>query len=186
MTHGTKEARLPFALAAGAALLVVGCDNSQAFHEPDFSLARMQEQPRVNPFDPEMAAPPPFTVARGSLPHAPPAVTRASVARGRDHFETLCATCHGIRGDGQSVVATKMLLRPPPSLLEPRLRALSDEQISEVIARGYGLMPPFANALPEDERFATVSYVRALQIAQGVSVVALPAALAADVAREAP
>lgn len=169
-----------------AALALAGCDESQVAHEPDFSLARMQEQPRVDPFDDGMRAPPPFTVAQGGLPHSPPTVTRELVARGRRSFETLCAACHGVRGDGRSVVSTKMLLRPPPSLLEPRIRGLSDEQIEEVIARGYGLMPPFAYALDEDDRFATVAYVRALEIAQGVNVAVLPPAVASKLAQEAP
>jgi len=167
--------------------LLVGCDESQVVHEPSFSLERMQEQPRLDPFDPSMSGPPAFAIARGFGAAVPrPVVTRALALRGRLHFETVCAACHGVRGDGDSVVAGKMIMRRPPSLLELRVRALSDEQLSEVIARGYGLMPPFANALPEDDRFATVSYVRALQIAQGVSVASLPAPLAADVAREAP
>jgi hypothetical protein len=79
-----------------------------------------------------------------------------------------------------------MLLRRPPSLLEPRIRALSDAQLSEVIARGYGLMASYENELPEEDRAATVAYVRALQIAQGVQVRLLPAPLAASLAREAP
>jgi mono/diheme cytochrome c family protein len=170
-----------------AALALLACDDSQAWHEPDFSLARMQSQPRVDPFDREMTSPPPFTVARGAgSGRVPPVVTRALVERGRDHFDTICATCHGVRGDGESVVATKMLLRAPPSLLEPRIRALSDEQLGEIIGRGYGLMPPFANALPDDERLATVAYVRALEVAQGIDVALLPAAMADDLPREVP
>jgi mono/diheme cytochrome c family protein len=167
--------------------LLVGCDESQVVHEPSFSLERMQEQPRLDPFDLSMGSPPSFTIARGfgaTLPR--PVVTRPLVLRGQSHFETICAACHGIRGDGDSVVASKMILRLPPSLLEPSVRALSDEQLSEIIARGYGLMPPYANALPEEDRWATVAYVRALQIAQGVDVKVLPAQLVADLTREAP
>lgn len=169
------------------ALSLPGCDDSQAWHEPDFSLARMQAQPRVDPFDPEMSAPPPDTVPRGSgARRSPPVVTRALVEEGRTHFETICAACHGVRGDGESVVATKMLLRPPPSLLDAKVRGLTDEQLSEIIGRGYGLMPPFANALPYEDRFATVAYVRALEVAQRVDIADLPAPLAADLAREVP
>ncbi len=173
--------------AATTLALLVGCDESEVVHEPSFSLERMQEQPRLDPFDPSMSSPPAFAVARGfGAALRRPVVTRPLVLRGRSHFETICAACHGVRGDGDSVVATKMILRRPPSLLEARIRALSDEQLSEVIARGYGLMPPFANALPEEERWATVAYVRALQIAQGVDVKVLPAPLVADLTREAP
>ncbi|MDP9034508.1 MAG: cytochrome c [Myxococcota bacterium] len=169
------------------AALFSACDESQVWHRPDWSLSRMQEQPRVDPYDPQMSAPPPFTVALGDGVDAPrPRVTRAVVARGRVYFERICAACHGIRGDGVSVVATKMLLRLPPSMLEPRVRSLSDEQLREVIERGYGLMPPYANELTPDDRWATVAYVRALEIAQGVDVTVLPPEVALDVRREAP
>ncbi len=78
-------------------------------------------------------------------------------------------------------------LRAPLSLLEPRVRALSDARLAEIIGRGYGLMPPFANALPYDERFATVAYVRALEVAQGIDVALLPASsVTAELTREAP
>ncbi len=170
-----------------AACLAGGCDDSQAWHEPDFSLGRMQEQPRLDPFDEGMASPPPFTVAHRTRDTGGSArLTRADVERGRDRFDVLCATCHGVRGDGDSVVATKMLFVRPPSLLEPRIRGLSDAQIGAVIVHGYGLMPSYANELAGSDRAATVAYVRALQIAQGVSVSALPAPLAAALAREAP
>jgi mono/diheme cytochrome c family protein len=173
-------------LAAVAPLLATACDESQVAHKPDFSLARMQEQPRVDPFDEGMASPPPSTVPRGGLPRSPSPMTRARVALGRARFETICATCHGIRGDGESVVATKMLLRPPPSLLEARVRSLSDVQIDEVVARGYGLMPSYAYVLDADERAATVAYLRALQIAQGVEVAFLPRSVVDRLPREAP
>jgi mono/diheme cytochrome c family protein len=173
-------------LACGLAGVASGCNESEVWHRPDWSLSRMQEQPRVDPFDPQMSAPPPFTVARdnGLAPPRPP-VTRALVEQGRGHFERICAACHGIRGDGDTVVATKMLLRLPTSVLEPRVRSLSDEQLREVIERGYGLMPAYANELTPDERWATVAYVRALEIAQGVDVTILPPQVALDLRREA-
>lgn len=179
-------------VAAGVTLLAIlaglfGCDDSQVWHEPDWSLARMQDQPRIDPFDPSMGAPPPHTVARGSnVRHSRPPVTRRLVERGRDRFEVLCAACHGIQGDGDSVVATKMLAVPPPSLLVPRFRTLSDAELGAIVERGYGLMPPYANELPGDDVWATVAYVRALQLAQGADVTRLPAPLVAELLREAP
>ncbi len=169
------------------AVAASGCDDSQVWHRPDWSLSRMQEQPRVDPFDPQMSAPPPFAVSRASGPLAPPPpVTRELVETGRDRFEAICSACHGIRGDGASVVATKMLLRRPTSILEPRVRALSDEQILEVIERGYGLMPSYASELAPRDRWATVAYVRALEIAQGVDAALLPREDAVELGRAAP
>ncbi len=178
---------LPAAVLPVAFVALAGCDESQVWHEPEWSLERMQEQPRIDPFDPQMSSPPAHTVAHDvGAERAPPPVTRALVERGRARFEAICAACHGIRGDGDSVVATKMILRRPPSLLDPAIRALSDAQLAEVIGRGYGLMPPYANELPFDDRWATVAYVRALEVAGGVDVKLLPAAVLAELTREAP
>ena len=163
------------------------CDESQVWHEPDFQLDRMQVQPRVDPFDPGMSAPPPFTVARGLGPAgARPRVTRALLDEGRAAFNRTCAPCHGIRGDGESVVAEKMVLRPPPSLLEPRVRGLSDEQVHQIIEHGYGLMPSYAGFLTRDERWAVVGYTRALETAQAVDAKTLPASVRSELAKEAP
>jgi mono/diheme cytochrome c family protein len=185
-----NERRAP-GVAVGALVVslvhLTACDESQVWHAPDWSLGRMQEQPRVDPFDTRMSAAPPFTVARGTgAKEAPPLLTPELLSRGQAHFDTICAACHGMRGDGDSVVASKMILRRPTSVLEPRVRGLSDEQLNEIIARGYGLMPAYENELPYVERVATVAYVRALQVAQGVDVHDLPTSVAAELAREAP
>jgi mono/diheme cytochrome c family protein len=180
-----RAARVAGIAALGAAL--AACDESQVLHSPDLQLDRMQEQPRVDAFDEGASAPPPFTIARGHGPDRErPRVTRALVEAGRGAFERTCAACHGVRGDGESVVARKMSMRPPPSFLEERVRALSDRQVAEVVERGYGLMPPYAGSLTYAERWGVVAYVRALQTAQGVDVASLPASMRAELAREAP
>ena len=69
--------------------------------------------------------------------------------------------------------------------MEARLRALSDEQIHEIVDHGYGLMPPNVGQMTYEERWAVVSYVRALQIAQGVRVADLPTAMRDTLAKEA-
>lgn len=182
-----------FAVACGA---LAGCDNSQAFHEPHLSWERMIEQPRAEPYGTSaafenrvaMRSPPPGTVQRGAVPgegaHVP--VTRALLELGRDRFETFCGACHGLLGDGVSVVATKMELRRPPSLHEDRIRALPDEKILDVITNGYGLMAGYAVQLSERERAAVAAYVRALQLSQNAHVADLPPQIQSELAKEAP
>jgi mono/diheme cytochrome c family protein len=181
----SPSARLVALAALGA--VVGACDESQVWHEPDLQFDRMQLQPRIDPFDKGMSAPPPFTVARGLGPaEGRPRVTRALLDHGRTAFERTCAACHGLRGDGVSVVARKMVLRPPPSFLEARVRGLSDEQVHLIVERGYGLMPPYASFLTRDERWAVVGYLRALETALAVDVRTLPASMRAELAKEAP
>jgi len=70
-----------------------------------------------------------------------------------------------------------MSLRQPPSLHDARRRALASEWIFRVITEGFGMMPRFTTQLDTRERWAVVSYVRALQRSQAVDYDALPADL---------
>ena len=87
----------------------------------------------------------PWVVDGGYVDAPPSPLTRATLDRGRERFEThLRDVCHGVTGDGDSVVATKMELRKPRSLQEAAVRAYPAGRIYEVVARGYGLMPAYA------------------------------------------
>jgi mono/diheme cytochrome c family protein len=189
-------------VARAVALLagVAGRDESEALREPDPSWSRMLTQPRVDPFDPSpvfadgkaMRRPP-----RGTIPHdahdpgratsPPPPVTRELVLLGRSRFETFCAACHGVLGDGRSVVAEKMMLRPPPSLAtDPRVLARDEASIEAVIETGFGLMPSYADALSPRERWAVAAYVKALQRRAATPARELPPDLRAALAKEGP
>ncbi len=101
-------------------------------------------------------------------------VTRQLLDLGRRRFDITCATCHGPVGDGNSIVATQMALRPPPSL-----HKYSDRPpgyIFEVITKGFGLMASYAPEMTVEERWAVVAYVRALQVSQGARLDHIPPA----------
>jgi hypothetical protein len=189
-----------------ASVCVSGCDESQVWHRPHVSEERMIDPHHLRAYDPDtvfadgraMQPPPPGARARGELEppfmvdghyvdRFPVPMTAQLVDLGQTRFGQTCAACHGVAGDGESVVATKMLLRRPPSLHEPRLVALPAGRIYETILDGYGLMGSYAPQLPTpEERWAVVAYVRALQISQGAVVRDLPPDVRADLAREAP
>jgi mono/diheme cytochrome c family protein len=102
----------------------------------------------------------------------PVPMTAELLRRGRHRFEIVCATCHGLVGNGDSMVADNMATRLPPSLV-----ALSDKPAGffyKAITQGYGLMPSFAGEIPMDERWAVVAYVKALQLSQNTPIQALP------------
>lgn len=150
----------------------------------DWDFNRMQNQARCEPGDsrPWLAdnrcdqRAPDGTVAWREPPPGPePAPTRLSIQRGRDRFRRTCAACHGQLGDGRSVIARDMVLRKPPSLLDPVVVAYSDERIFEVISHGYGLMPSYAYQLEPADRWAVVQFVRVLQRSQRFPLAELPA-----------
>jgi mono/diheme cytochrome c family protein len=152
----------------------------------------LEQQPKYKAYAPNdffadgraMRSPPEGTVprerTRAELRDSPPAqLTPELLALGREKYQIACAVCHGVAGDGKSMVSQKMGLAPAPSLHDERQRALSAEDIYRAITDGYGLMPRYSTILDERDRWATVAYVRALQLSQH-----LPAADAPDDVRK--
>jgi mono/diheme cytochrome c family protein len=190
----------------GVALGASGCDESEVWHLPHVSEERMIDPHHARAYDPAafpaggqaMRPPPDGAVARGVNEAAffaggryvdrfPVPVTAELLDLGQARFDVTCAACHGVLGDGESIVASKMQLRKPPSLHEPRIVALPVGRIYEIVRDGYGLMGAYAPqvATPE-ERWGVVAYVRALQLSQGAVVRDLPDDTRAKLAREAP
>ncbi|HTQ06730.1 MAG TPA: cytochrome c [Polyangiaceae bacterium] len=180
------------ALAVCGALVLCGCQHGH------FDFARMLAQKKATPFTASsvfadgiaMRQPPSGTFSREAelgpseltegqvdgtdVRKVPLALTHELFERGENRFGIFCAPCHGVLGDGHSEVAKNMTLRPPPSLHEPRIQALPDGRLFSVVTHGYGLMPPYAWALPVNDRWAVVAYVRALELSQHVALGDLP------------
>jgi len=164
---------------AACLLLALG---SGACHDGRVDFERMIDQRKFEAFEASstfedgkvMRSPPPGTVAREPQDTIRPTLTPELLKQGQKRFDIYCAACHGVLGDGRSQVAENMLLRPPPSLHEERLRALSPERLYGIIRDGYGLMPAYGPALSEHDRWAVVAYVGALQLSQSVELSSLP------------
>ena len=177
-----------------ALVMTGGCDNRVAIQEPDPTLSRMLSQRRADPYEATSAFPdgkvlqaPP----RGTVPvdddtdAPPPPVTRALLDLGHARFDAVCAVCHGITGTGESVVATKMELRPPPSIVNSDNRARTRERLYQITTQGYGLMAGYADMLSHEERWAVVAYLQALQLSQHAPLDRLPPPLRDRFTREA-
>ena len=105
----------------------------------------------------------------GGLVEGPrPPLDAASLDRGEQLFNRICAACHGVRGDGVSRVAQKMSLRPPPSMLAPPVTSLDDHQLFAVLTEGYGLMPAMRGWVEPEDRWRVIEYVHVLQLASAV------------------
>ena len=105
----------------------------------------------------------------------PVLLTPQLVQLGRKHFETFCAPCHGVLGNGISVVAHNMELRKAPSLVALPVTSFPDGRIFQAISEGYGLMPKYSQQIEVTARWAIVAYVRALGIhTAGVPMDRLP------------
>ena len=102
----------------------------------------------------------------------PVPVTRKLLDLGRKRYDITCGTCHGPLGDGDSIVARQMALRPPPSL--HRYIEKPAGYIFEVATKGFGMMASYAAELTVEERWAVVAYIRALQLSQNTPASELP------------
>lgn len=173
-------------------LLGLACDDQHNLVPPDWGLNRMITQPRYVPFGESeffpdgmaMRPPPPGAVPFGKEQGGTVPVDRALLQEGRRRFDVVCSPCHGILGNGESIVADNMALVKPPSFHSERLRNVSDDHILRVVAEGWGMMPSYAYQLGPRERQAVVSYVRVLQKSQQIALDELPPALREQALRE--
>jgi len=188
-TKGPLALRATLVLGAMALIVTCGCRQE------------MYDQPRYEPlersgFYTDTRGSRPLvegTVARGTLDAAavtlPPAgapgatalatalpvpLTRSLVARGRERFEIFCTPCHDRTGSGQGMVVRRGY-RPPPSLHIDRLRDAPIGHLYDVMTRGLGAMPDYAQQIPPADRWAIAAYVKALQLSQRAPVDELPA-----------
>jgi hypothetical protein len=98
------------------------------------------------------------------------------LARGQERFGIYCAPCHGQTGDGKGMVVCKREqlsdpcesrgFAPLPSYEDARIREMPDGQLFATISHGVRTMPAYGPQIPIPDRWAIVSYVRALQVSQ--------------------
>ncbi|MBE0698332.1 MAG: cytochrome c [Anaerolineaceae bacterium] len=96
----------------------------------------------------------------------PVEVTQDLVGLGQERYNIYCVPCHGPAGEGNGKV-TGFGFEKPPSLLSDEAKSLTDGAIFEVIAIGKGKMFPYGYRVKPDERWAVISYIRALQLKNG-------------------
>jgi mono/diheme cytochrome c family protein len=200
MKSSTRSGLCALLLAATAA---AGCDE-------DALNPMSARQPRIRPYSGSeffsdgigMRTPPTGTVPRqritgdlglttgkqgtAFLTNFPAAikVDDALLRLGQKRYNITCGTCHGPAGDGVSIVARQMSLKPPPALMLFADRPVG--YIFEVATLGHGLMASYAAELPIKERWAVVAYVRALQRARTATLAEAPPAERERLEKEAP
>jgi mono/diheme cytochrome c family protein len=93
---------------------------------------------------------------------------------GQTKFNIYCAVCHGYTGDGKGLVGLKFTIAPA-NFHDPKYKVpdpnspdplSADGYIYSVIRNGVRSMPSYAHALSEEESWAVVAYLRALQASQ--------------------
>ncbi len=93
----------------------------------------------------------------------------ALVRRGQGRYGIYCSPCHGLSGEGDGQVfvrahVTGYQYPPPANLTDLRIRHMPDGQLFATISNGVRNMPGYAAQVPNEDRWAIVAYVRALEI----------------------
>lgn len=114
------------------------------------------------------------TMLPASAAAASPPLSQALLARGRERFDIYCAPCHGLAGHGDGIVAQRGFPHPPSYHID-RLRNAPDSHLFDVITHGYGAMYPYADRVGVADRWAIISYIRALQLSQDATLDDVPA-----------
>jgi hypothetical protein len=90
------------------------------------------------------------------------------VERGQARYGIYCVPCHDGLGTGRGMVIQRANIGgfKPPTFHDDRLRGMPDGQVFQVVSYGFNNMPAYGPQIPVDDRWAIISYVRALQLSQ--------------------
>jgi hypothetical protein len=176
--------RLSIVFVAAGFFMLAGCDH---LHQD------MGNQPKNLPLSPSdffadgrsERMPVENTVSRDSMDNDQLMVTKDSnnfpmpvnqglLERGQERYRIFCSPCHGIQGDGNGMVVLRGMKRPP-TFHQDRLRQSPNGYVYDVVTNGFGQMYSYSAQIPPRDRWAIVSYVRALQLSRNAKVADLPA-----------
>ena len=96
---------------------------------------------------------------------SPVPLTKELLDRGEQRYKVFCIVCHGPVGKGDGMIVRRGF-SPPPTYHDDRLRNAPDGHFYDVISNGWGKMNGYASQIPPADRWAIVSYIRALQVSQ--------------------
>ena len=100
-------------------------------------------------------------------------VTPALMQRGEQRFNINCAVCHGSLAAGDGIVK-QYGLATVVSLQDDRIRKMADGEIFNTITHGKNTMMAYGPRVTVQDRWAIISYLRALQRSQHASAADVP------------
>ena len=91
-------------------------------------------------------------------------VTEELLARGHQRFDIYCSPCHGRLGDGNGITKKIGDMPAVANLHDARIVAMADGEIFNTITYGKSTMGAYGPLVPEQDRWAIIAYLRALQL----------------------
>ncbi len=74
-------------------------------------------------------------------------------------YKTKCAMCHGADGKGETPMGKKLNIR---DLGSPEVQKQTDAELTTIISKGKGKMPPFAGKLTAEQIGQVLAHIREL------------------------
>jgi mono/diheme cytochrome c family protein len=100
-------------------------------------------------------------------------VTPELIERGRQRFSITCAMCHGATAAGNGITKQHGLATVV-TLQDDRIRKMADGEIFNTITNGKNTMMAYGSIITVADRWAIISYLRALQRSQNTSLADVP------------
>jgi mono/diheme cytochrome c family protein len=100
-------------------------------------------------------------------------VTRELMERGQQRFNITCVMCHGPTAGGNGIVKQHGLATVV-SLQDERIRKMSDGEIFNTITNGKNTMMAYGPNILVADRWAIITYLRALQRSENATIADVP------------
>jgi hypothetical protein len=84
--------------------------------------------------------------------------------RGHQRFDIYCSPCHGRLGDGNGITKKIGDMPAVANLHDQRIVDMADGEIFNTITHGKNTMGAYGPLVPEQDRWAIIAYLRALQL----------------------
>jgi len=95
---------------------------------------------------------------------SPLAVNAALLQHGHERFDIYCAPCHGRLGDGNGITKKIGVMPAVANLHDKRIVTMTDGEIFNTVTHGKGVMGAAGPLMSVEDRWATIAYLRALQL----------------------
>ncbi|HYG34270.1 MAG TPA: cytochrome c [Clostridia bacterium] len=91
-------------------------------------------------------------------------INAALLKRGQQRFTINCSPCHGQLGDGNGITKKVGAMAVVANLHDKRIVQMTDGELFYVITHGRNLMGAYGPTMTTEDRWATIAYLRALQL----------------------
>jgi mono/diheme cytochrome c family protein len=96
----------------------------------------------------------------------PLAINGELLKRGQQRYTITCTPCHGQLGDGNGITKKIGAMAVAANQHDRRIVEMTDGELFYIITNGRNLMGAYGPTVTTEDRWAIISYLRALQLSQ--------------------